>query len=77
MGSLSPGVKLTTHLHLVPRLRKLGDYTSTTPYVSMACCLVVFCLKVIGCEGVNWNQLAQVRDEWLALAFKLTNLLAS
>jgi hypothetical protein len=36
LGSLSlgvkwPGVKLTTHLHLVPRLKNVWSYTSTPP----------------------------------------------
>jgi len=34
------GVKLTTHLHLVPRSKNAWSYTSTPQYVFMAWCLV-------------------------------------
>jgi hypothetical protein len=43
LGVLSPGVKhsqgvtLTTHPHLVPRLRMSRSYTSSPPCASMAC----------------------------------------
>jgi hypothetical protein len=30
-GVKRPGVKLTTHLHLVPRSKNEGNYTSTPP----------------------------------------------
>jgi hypothetical protein len=34
-GSLSLGVKLTTHLHLVPRSKNEWSYTSTPQYAFM------------------------------------------
>jgi hypothetical protein len=34
------GVKLTTHLHLVPRSKNLWIYTSSPQYVFMVWCLV-------------------------------------
>jgi hypothetical protein len=34
------GVKLTTHLHLMPRSKNAWSYTSTPQYVFMAWCLV-------------------------------------
>jgi hypothetical protein len=33
-------MKLTTHLHLVPRSKNERSYTSTLPYVFIAWCLV-------------------------------------
>jgi hypothetical protein len=33
-------VKVTTHLHLVPRSKNAWSYTSTPPYIFMARCLV-------------------------------------
>jgi hypothetical protein len=39
-GFLSLGVKLTTHLHLVPRSIMLGAIPSLPQYVFMAWCLV-------------------------------------
>jgi hypothetical protein len=38
-GSIGRGVKLTTHLHLVPR-SIVCSYTSNPQYTSMACCSV-------------------------------------
>jgi hypothetical protein len=38
MGALTPGVKLTTDIHLVQRLKM--NEASTPPYVFMAWCLV-------------------------------------
>jgi hypothetical protein len=38
-GRVTGGVKLTTHLHLVPRLRKRG-VTPPNPCVFMVCCLI-------------------------------------
>jgi hypothetical protein len=40
LGVKRPGVKLTTHLHLVPRSKNEWSYTSTPPYAFMAWCLV-------------------------------------
>jgi hypothetical protein len=39
-GVKRPGVKLTTRLHLVPRLRIRGAIPPLSQYVFMACCLV-------------------------------------
>jgi hypothetical protein len=39
-GKSCRGVKLTTHLHLVPRSKNAWSYTSTLQYVFMAWCLV-------------------------------------
>jgi hypothetical protein len=39
-GALSLGVKLTTHLHLVPRSKNEWSYTSTPPHAFMAWCSV-------------------------------------
>jgi len=39
-GKSGRGVKLTTHLHLVPRSRNVWIYASTHPHVFMAWCLV-------------------------------------
>jgi len=39
-GALSPGVKLTTHFHLRPRLRMHGIVPSLPQYDFMAWCLV-------------------------------------
>jgi len=39
-GQRDQGVKLTTHLYLVPRLRLRGAVTVTSPYVFMDWCLV-------------------------------------
>jgi hypothetical protein len=38
-GKASGGVKLTTHLHLVPRSKNASIYTSTPQYAFMTCCL--------------------------------------
>jgi hypothetical protein len=38
-GKMAGIVKLTTRLHLVPRLKNTWRYTSTPPYVFMAWCL--------------------------------------
>jgi hypothetical protein len=35
LGVKRPGVKLTTHLHLVPRSKNEWNYTSTTQYALM------------------------------------------
>jgi hypothetical protein len=40
MATRGRGVKLTTHLHLVPRSKNAWRYTSTPQYVFMAWCLV-------------------------------------
>jgi hypothetical protein len=39
-GKAAGGVKLTTHLHLVPRSNNAWSYTSTPQYAFMAWCLV-------------------------------------
>jgi hypothetical protein len=39
-GAVSLGVKLTTHLHLVPRSKNEWSYTSTPQYTFMAWCSV-------------------------------------
>jgi hypothetical protein len=39
-GQSGRGVKLTTHLHLVPRLRMRGAVPPLFLYVFMVCCLV-------------------------------------
>jgi hypothetical protein len=39
-GLIDPGVELTTHLHLVPRLRIRGAIPPFSQYVFMAWCLV-------------------------------------
>jgi hypothetical protein len=39
-GKSGRGVKLTTHLHLVPRSKNAWSYTSTPQYAFMAWCLV-------------------------------------
>jgi hypothetical protein len=36
LGEKRPGVKLTTHLHLVPRTKNVWSYTSTPQYTFMA-----------------------------------------
>jgi hypothetical protein len=40
LGVKWPGVKLTTHLHPVPRSKNAWRYTSTPQYAFMAWCLV-------------------------------------
>jgi len=39
-GLSSRGVKLTTHLHLMPRFKNTWGYTSTLPYIFMELCLI-------------------------------------
>jgi hypothetical protein len=39
-GGKRPGVKLTSHLHLVPSSKNAWSYTSTSQYVFMRWCLV-------------------------------------
>jgi hypothetical protein len=39
-GKAAGGVKLTTHLHLVPRSKNALSYTSTPQYAFMAWCSV-------------------------------------
>jgi hypothetical protein len=40
LGAVSLGVKLTTHLHLVPRLKNAWSYTSIPQYAFIAWCSV-------------------------------------
>jgi hypothetical protein len=63
-------MKLTTHLHLVPRSKNEWSYTSTPQYAFMAWCLV----KAQGLrESVDWIHLAQDRDHWQALVNTIMN----
>jgi hypothetical protein len=40
LEAVSQGVKLTTHLHPVPRLGMPGARSALSPYASMAWCLI-------------------------------------
>jgi hypothetical protein len=76
-------VKLTTHIHLVPRLENEWSYTSTPQYEFMAWCSVkeaqgqlyfYLYLREIGIDGSYWIRLAQDRDQWRAVVNTILNL---
>jgi hypothetical protein len=86
LGVLSPGVKrgrgvmLTTHPHLVPRLRMSGSYTSSSPCASMACSGVTFLLQAVkNLLQVQYQKKQVFREhvpftEWeMAMQFYSTN----
>jgi hypothetical protein len=77
-------VKLTTHLHLVPRSRMRGGIPPLPRYVFMAWCLVkhrenftfftFMDLREVGWESVGWIHLDQDRDQCRDLVSTVVNL---
>jgi hypothetical protein len=54
---LSPGVKLTIHMHLVPRLRMYGAKPQLSQYDFMAWCFIKRCIRIY-CAILN--QIARI-----------------